>query len=123
MEARSKKANGRTPFHYASQMGAMACVRHMLQFYRPKAVVVDDQGRLPVHYASLWGHAALVNEFLARGVNQVMEADSSCDTIAHHAARSKSLETLHVALEQRPELIIQNSKEMIIIILVILTPF
>ena len=81
----------------------------MLQFDRPKATMVDNQGRLPVHYAALTGKVVLVKEFLERGVNQVIEADHCCDTVAHHAAKSRSLETLHVALEHGADLTIQNS--------------
>lgn len=109
MDARDDKS-GRTSFHYAAQVGAFDCIRHMLQFYRSKAIMIDNQGRLPVHYAALAGKAALVKEFLARGINQVIEADKCCDTVAHLAARSPSLETLHVALEHGADLTIQNSE-------------
>ena len=41
MDTRDEKS-GRTSFHYAAQVGAFDCIRHMLQFYRPKAIVIDN---------------------------------------------------------------------------------
>ncbi|XP_066936826.1 serine/threonine-protein phosphatase 6 regulatory ankyrin repeat subunit C-like [Clytia hemisphaerica] len=99
---------GRNSFHYASQVGALVCLRHMIQYFRDRALATDNEGRLPVHYAALYGHAPVVKEFLVKGIFQVNEADSFCRTVAHHAAKSSSFETLHITLEHNADLTIQD---------------
>ena len=73
--------NGRTPLHFATHKGHVACVVKLIA--RGADVnLVDDKGRTPLHFATLKGHVACVVELIARGAD-VHLADDKGRTPLH----------------------------------------
>lgn len=101
--------HGCTAYHHACEYGALNCLRYLVQNHRRHASTIDKSSRLPVHVAAESGRAEILKELLVKGVNAINEVnESTSDTITHCAAKSKSLECLHLTLKFGPDLSIQN---------------